>query len=102
MAGKTVPQNPQQPIQPSNPTAGFGHREDSEATRQGQHGFTNDTPVDLNPNAALARWQGITIALGGANFEASAGRLNALMSHASGLLAVMTTPGASGNVKGGP
>ena len=71
---------------------GFGHNEQADDTRQAQHTFSNDTPVDVNPNAALARFQthaiGVgneTLALMGKNFEANAMRFNGLLSHFAGL-----------------
>lgn len=55
---------------------GFGAAEDSDATRQAQHAAANDTPVDVNPNAVIARAQAETIVLMGKNFEAGASRRN--------------------------
>jgi hypothetical protein len=57
-------------------TPGFGPREDADATRQGQHQAANDTPVDVNPNAILARAQAETITQMGKSFEANADRRN--------------------------
>ncbi len=57
-------------------TPGFGPREDADGTRQAQHQAANDTPVDVNPNAVLARAQAETITLMGKNFEAGASRRN--------------------------
>lgn len=64
------------------PTAGndpvhssaFGPIEDADATRQAQHSRSNDSPTDVNNNAALARVQAQTTALIGAEFEAAAAR----------------------------
>ena len=60
---------------------GFGAAEDSDATRQAQHQMGNDFPVDVNPNAVIARAQSETITLMGKNFEAQAARLNNLFNH---------------------
>lgn len=75
-------------------TPGFGAREDADATRQAQHQNANDTPVDVNPNAIVARLQASafaaqqeTLAQMGKNFEASAMRFNGLMSHFANVLA---------------
>ena len=48
-------------------TKGFGAREDADATRQAQHVEANDTPIDVNPNAALARIQTQAYAMLGQN-----------------------------------
>lgn len=55
---------------------GFGAAEDADATRQAQHAAANDTPVDINPNAVIARAQAETIVLMGKNFAAGASRRN--------------------------
>lgn len=55
---------------------GFGPAENSDDTRQAQHQAANDTPVDINPNAILARAQAETIAQLGKNHEAASNRLN--------------------------
>jgi len=52
----------------------FGAAEDSDATRQAQHTQSNDTPTDVNNNAALGRFQALTTGLAGAGFAASADR----------------------------
>lgn len=63
----------------------FGHAENADDSRQAQHQAANDTPVDVNPNAALGRAQTAmygaqqeTITLMGKNFEAGASRRNAM------------------------
>lgn len=63
----------------TQPTRGFGPVEDADSTRQAQHAVANDAPVDVNPNAILARAQGETIVLMGKNFEAGAARRNGLL-----------------------
>jgi len=55
---------------------GFGPAEDADATRQGQHSQSNDTPTDVNMNAVVAREQAGTLTLMGKNFEANADRRN--------------------------
>ena len=70
----------------------FGAAEDSDATRQAQHGLTNDTPVDVNRNALLAAEQGRTTAQMGDEFTAVAARrdayANAIMAKLTGSLKV--------------
>lgn len=57
-------------------TLGFGAREDADTTRQAQQQVANDAPVDVNPNAILAREQGRTVAQMGDEFAAASGRRN--------------------------
>ena len=64
---------------------GFGPAESADETRQAQQQAANDTPVDVNPNAALGRAQTAmyasqqeTMTLMGKNFEAAAARRNAM------------------------
>ena len=52
----------------------FGPAEDADATRQAQHDRSNDSPTDINNNAALARWQAQTAGLAGSEFQAAAAR----------------------------
>jgi len=52
----------------------FGAAEDADATRQAQHDRANDSPTDVNNNAALARFQAATVGLAGAEFEAASAR----------------------------
>lgn len=52
----------------------YGPVENADETRQAQHGFTNDTPVDVNFNATIARVQAQTSSLTGAEFAAAAAR----------------------------
>jgi len=68
---------------------GFGAAEDSDATRQAQQQVANDAPVDVNPNAVIAREQAGTLALMGKNFEAQAMRFNGLMGHMAAKLAAV-------------
>jgi len=58
----------------NEPSNTFGPVESADETRQAQHQVANDTPVDVNPNAALARFQSLTMGLAGAEFEAAASR----------------------------
>lgn len=55
---------------------GFGAAEQADETRQAQQQVANDSPVDVNPNAIIARAQAETIVLMGKNFEAGASRRN--------------------------
>lgn len=64
---------------------GFGPAESADETRQAQQTVSNDSPTDVNPNAALARTQTAmyaaqqeTMTLMGKNFEAAASRRNAM------------------------
>lgn len=66
---------------------GFGAAEDTDATRQAQHQMGNDFPIDVNPNAVIARAQAETITLMGKNFEAQAMRFNSLMGHMAAKMA---------------
>lgn len=62
------------PTPPS--TLGFGARESADETRQAQQQVANDAPVDVNPNAILAREQAATVALAGREFTAASARRN--------------------------
>ncbi len=66
------------------PSSGFGARESADETRQAQQQVANDTPVDVNPNAVIAREQAATLTLMGKNFEAGAARRNAIFDHIAG------------------
>jgi hypothetical protein len=65
-------------VQDNTPVAtkGFGAREQADETRQAQQQVANDSPVDVNPNAIVAREQAGTFTLMGKNFEANADRRN--------------------------
>jgi hypothetical protein len=52
-------------------TMGFGAREDADTTRQAQYSVANDTPVDVNFNAIVARSQALTIDALGKSFTAN-------------------------------
>jgi hypothetical protein len=65
----------------------FGAAEDADATRQAQHQMGNDFPIDVNPNAVIARAQCETITQMGKNFEAQAMRFNGLMGHMAAKMA---------------
>lgn len=66
---------------------GFGPAESADETRQAQQQVANDAPVDVNPNAVLAREQAATLALMGKNFEAQSMRFNGLMGHMAAKMA---------------
>ena len=51
---------------------GMTPSEEAAATRQAQFSLSNDMPIDVNMNAALARIQGLTFALAGGNFQSNA------------------------------
>lgn len=57
------------------PTSGtdipYGPGVNADETRQAQHDRSNDSPTDVNSNAALARSQALTIDLAGKGFVAS-------------------------------
>lgn len=75
MAASDVTSDPAfQPTPPS--TLGFGPRESADETRQAQQQVANDAPVDVNPNAIIARAQAETIVIMSKNFEANADRRN--------------------------
>ncbi|KKM48673.1 hypothetical protein LCGC14_1557510 [marine sediment metagenome] len=76
MAEKPVNNAVQDPT-PTHDNA-FGAANDADATRQAQHAFANDTPVDVNPNAVIARAQVETITMMGKSFEANAARREAM------------------------
>jgi hypothetical protein len=57
-------------------TKGFGPREDADASRQAQHEKANDVPVDVNPNAIIARAQAETITQMGKTYLSNADRLD--------------------------
>lgn len=64
---------------------GFGPAENADDTRQAQHQAANDTPVDVNPNAIVARTQAAafiaqqeTITQMGKNFEHLSTRRNSI------------------------
>ena len=78
---------PDPAIEPSPPsTFGYGPREQADDTRQAQQQVANDAPVDVNPNAIMAREQAATIVLMGKNFEAGASRRNNLADHFAALI----------------
>lgn len=80
MAEEMSPNTPS--FQPTPPaTLGFGPRESADETRQAQQQVANDAPVDVNPNAIIAREQSGTFVLMGKNFEAAASRRNSLFDH---------------------
>ncbi len=56
----------------------FGPGASADETRQAQQMAANDTPVDVNMNAVVARSQSFTVDMAGKNFEANADRRNKL------------------------
>lgn len=52
----------------------FGPHVDADATRQAQHQFANDMPVDVNFNAVVARSQALTVDVLGKSFTANTDR----------------------------
>lgn len=77
-------------------TKGFGARESADETRQAQQQVANDAPVDVNPNAIIAREQGATMVLMGKNFEAAATRRNLLFDHVAALLGIESAKAVKG------
>lgn len=61
-----------------DPTYGYGPRESADETRQAQQAVANDAPVDVNPNAAVARSQVLTYDLAGKGFAAAQERRQGL------------------------
>ncbi len=57
---------------PSDPP--FGPSESADETRQAQHQFANDTPVDVNFNAVVARSQALTLDALGKAFASNTDR----------------------------
>lgn len=49
----------------------FGAKESTDATRQAQQSFSNDTPTDVNFNAVVARSQALTTDVLGKGFAAA-------------------------------
>lgn len=70
----------------------FGPHENADETRQAQQQVANDTPVDCNPNAIMAREQMGTYIIMGKNFEAGAARRNALFDHLAYVSGVRPVP----------
>ena len=60
-------------------TLGFGPRESADETRQAQQQVANDAPVDVNPNAVLAREQAACVARMGNEFVSASARRNNVM-----------------------
>lgn len=61
----------------------FGPAEDADATRQAQHTMSNDHPTDVNVNAALSRYQGLTAALAASGERQNSERLHMLANQAA-------------------
>lgn len=68
------------------PAPVYGPVENADETRQAQHSYSNDTPTDVNMNAAAARLQFMTIARIGEEFQGAAARRTALFDHMAALL----------------
>ena len=66
-------------------TKGYGAREDADTTRQAQHTQANDTPTDVNANAAVCRSQVLTTDALGKGFVANQERRQILADLALGL-----------------
>ncbi len=66
---------------------GFGPAEDADASRQGQHSFSNDTPTDVNMNSVVCREQAGTFTMMGKSFEANADRRNKIFDDIAALRA---------------
>ncbi|MCI0333689.1 MAG: hypothetical protein L0228_10765 [Planctomycetes bacterium] len=49
----------------------YGPNAHADETRQAQHMAANDTPLDVNLNAVVARSQALTFDIAGKNFEAN-------------------------------
>ena len=57
----------------------FGPVENADETRQAQHDRSNDSPTDVNNNAALARSQALTIDIAGKAFTSNMDRRDKLV-----------------------
>lgn len=69
---------PSQNVVDDNARSVYPAAEAAGDTRQAQQQIANDAPVDVNPNAIIAREQAGTFTLMGKNFEAGAMRFNAV------------------------
>ena len=52
-------------------SGGYPHDANADETRQAQHQFSNDTPVDVNFNAVTCRSQALTVDALGKGFAAA-------------------------------
>lgn len=68
------------PVQ-TNPTYGFGPRENADDTRQAQHSMSNDSPTDVNMNAIVARSQALTVDALGKGFASNQDRRDKVADH---------------------
>ena len=71
--------DPSQNVVDDNARSVYSPAEGTGETRQAQMQVANDAPVDVNPNAIVAREQAATLVLMGKNFEAGSMRFNATM-----------------------
>lgn len=67
----SIPIFSEERIPMSEPTRAYGPVEQTDDTRQAQHGLVNDAPVDVNYNAVAARSQSLTIDALGKGFAAA-------------------------------
>ncbi len=58
----------------AEPSNVFGSVENADETRQAQHDRSNDSPTDVNNNAALARSQALTLDVFGKAWASNADR----------------------------
>jgi len=72
----------------SEPTRAYGPVELSDDTRQAQNQVANDAPVDVNPNAIIARDQALVTQMLGHSFQANQDRRDKIADIALGRLAV--------------
>ena len=79
MKGKQMP--PQELNMSDKEAAPYTPRNNASDTSQAQHQLTNDTPVDVNNNAVLARAQAETTMLVGKLFADNADRRSKLFDH---------------------
>lgn len=63
----------------------FGPYTDADSTRQAQHQFANDMPVDVNMNAVVARSQALTFDLAGKSFTSNQDRRDKMADAGAGI-----------------
>lgn len=68
----------------AEPSNVFGPVENADETRQAQHDRSNDSPTDVNNNAAVARSQLLTTDVLGKSFVANADRRDKLADYGMG------------------
>ncbi len=70
-ADGSLPQNPSQPVDPSQPTRAFGPVEYADTRRQAGFQMAADEPEDINVNSAVVRSQMLTLDVLGKEFTSN-------------------------------